>query len=266
MASAYDLVTVAYGEVGNTSGKKYWDWYFGGNYIDGYNTPYCACFISWCLMKVGVRAPYFPSAVAFDDRDDLGGRRVDKYNLKPGDLVAFDWDGDARGDHVGIVTGIFDGGVYTVEGNTSGGIVAECTRYYSNIIVGIRPYYDGTSDTGDKNIEVDGWCGPKTIRKWQDQLGTGSDGVISGQPISTDIYRDHIIAIDRNGDGSALVRKIQSIIGASVDGYWGFETSSKLQEYLINNGYSCGGYGADGYFGPESAKALQRSINDEIWK
>ena len=266
MASRYDLVQIAYAECGNTSGKRYWDWYFGGGwaYVDGNSTPYCACFVSWCLNKAGVVCPFFPSAVAFDDTDDLGGRRIDKYSLEVGDIVAFDWDGDVLGDHVGIVTGTFDGGIYTVEGNTSGGVVTERTRYYSSIICGIRPYYDGSSvDSGE--IDVDGWAGPITIRTLQTKLGTVSDGVISGQDETMDRYREHIVSFDYVGDGSALVRKIQEIVGAAVDGYWGFETSTKLQQYLIDNGYSCGGYGADGYFGPASVKALQRSINGGLW-
>ena len=266
MATPYDVVEAAYREVGTQSGKKYWDWYFGGtwSYVNGSSTPYCACFVSYILNVCGVRAPFFPSAVAFDDTDDLGGRRVSKYDLKPGDLVAFDWDGDVLGDHVGIVVGTFDGGVYTVEGNTSGGVVAECTRYYSSIICGIRPYYDDTPDTSSE-LEIDGWAGPKTIHKWQSCLGTDADGVISGQRHDEDEYREHVLSVDYHGHGSLLVKKVQGIVGASVDGYWGPQTSRKLQEYLIAHDYSCGGYGVDGYFGPASVKALQRSINGGLW-
>ena len=267
MSNAYDLIELAFGEVGNQSGKKYWDWYFGGtwDYVDGNSTPYCACFCSWLLAMSGVRSPCFPSACAFDDRDDFGGRYVDKYSLQPGDFVAFDWDDDCRGDHVGVVTGTFDGGVYTVEGNTSGGVVAECTRYYSQIICGVRPYYDNVPDTTD-DLETDGWAGPKTIRRWQECLGLGRDGVISGQTHDMDASREHIVSVDySDDDGSMLVTKVQRIIGATDDGLWGFETSRKLQEYLIEHGYSCGGYGADGYFGPASTKALQASINNGLW-
>lgn len=145
MATASDLLRVARAEVGTTSGRKYWDAYWRGSwsYVDGDTTPYCACFVSWCLAQAGVSAPYFPSAVAFDQRDDLGGRSVSRWDLQPGDLVAFDWDGDDRGDHVGIVEAAHGGGTYTcIEGNTSGGVVARRTRYASQIVCGIAPRYE----------------------------------------------------------------------------------------------------------------------------
>ena len=143
MATASDLLRVARAEVGNTSGKKYWDAYWRGSwsYVDGDTTPYCACFVSWCLKQAGVTAPHFPSAVAFDWAD-VGGRGIPPQNLEAGDLVAFDWDGDGVGDHVGIIEAAHGGGVYTtIEGNTSGGVVARRTRYASQIVCGIAPYY-----------------------------------------------------------------------------------------------------------------------------
>lgn len=145
MATASDLLRVAAAEVGTTSGRKYWDAYWRGSwsYVDGDTTPYCACFVSWCLAQAGVSAPYFPSAVAFDQRDDLGGRSVSRWDLQPGDLVAFDWDHDGSGDHVGIVEAAHGGGTYTcIEGNTSGGVVARRTRYASQIVCGIAPRYE----------------------------------------------------------------------------------------------------------------------------
>lgn len=143
MATASDLLRVARAEVGATSGKKYWDAYWRGSwsYVNGDATPYCACFVTWCLNQAGVTAPHFPSAVAFDWRD-VGGRGIAPYALSAGDLVAFDWDGDEVGDHVGIIEVAHGGGVYTtIEGNTSGGVVARRTRYASQIVCGVAPYY-----------------------------------------------------------------------------------------------------------------------------
>ena len=36
-----------------------------------------------------------------------------------GDLIFFDWEQDESRDHVGIVTAVIDGNVFTVEGNSS---------------------------------------------------------------------------------------------------------------------------------------------------
>lgn len=41
-------------------------------------------------------------------------------DIAPGDAIFFDWDGSGDADHVGIVVGVENGTVYTVEGNSSG--------------------------------------------------------------------------------------------------------------------------------------------------
>lgn len=155
MATASDLIRVARAEVGNTSGKKYWDAYWRGSwsYVNGDSTPYCACFVTWCLAQAGVTAPHFPSAVAFD-WSDVGGRGIAPYALSAGDLVAFDWDGDKVGDHVGIIEVAHGGGAYTtIEGNTSGGVVARRTRYASQIVCGVAPYYKEDEEVTEKEMQ-----------------------------------------------------------------------------------------------------------------
>ncbi len=111
-------------------------------------------------------------------------------------------------------------------------------------------------------MSVDGWAGPCTISEFQTQLGTVVDGVVSGQVY---VNRDYIWALSSvtwTGEGSMLVRAIQSRVGAEVDGYWGPDTTRHLQQYLIDSGYGCGECGADGFFGNASAMALQISLND----
>jgi len=152
MSSAKTLIKLAESQVGVTSGERYWDYYAKhyrpglGAYINGDITPYCACFCSWLLGMTDTKCPFFPSTVAFDWTDNLGGRGIGKYDLQPGDMISFDWDGDNGGDHVGVVVDVKDWGVVTVEGNTSGGIVARRNRYWSQIICGVRPYYDSEDD------------------------------------------------------------------------------------------------------------------------
>ena len=173
MATAEDLLRVARAEVGNTSGKKYWDWYWRGSWswVNGDVTPYCACFVSWCLSQAGLKAPYFPNAVAFDWAD-TGGRGVDRYNLDAGELVAFDWDGDSKGDHVGIIEVAHGGGVYTtIEGNTSGGIVARRTRYASQIVCGMIPYFEEDEMTAAEWSKLEKMLGQMEQRIYQN-VGT----------------------------------------------------------------------------------------------
>lgn len=148
MATVKDLVALIEGEVGNTSGKKYWDYYWKGSwaYVDGYTTPYCACFVTWALGTLGIRCEGYPSACAFDGRWQANGRRVEAYDLQPGDVINFDWGNDGSGDHVGFVEERLDAGYYqTIEGNASNA-VRRCWRDASVILYGIRPYYDSEDE------------------------------------------------------------------------------------------------------------------------
>lgn len=112
------------------------------------------------------------------------------------------------------------------------------------------------------------WCGPNVTILWQKACGTKADGVISGQSHAGDKYRSNVTSCKYGNGGSLLVRHVQRKVGAGVDGYWGKETSGKIQEFLIRNGFSCGSAGADHYFGSDSVKALYMSLVKKpgIWK
>lgn len=66
-------------------------------------------------------------------------------NVRKGDVIIFMWTTGSR-DHIGIsrATGK-DSELYSVEGNTSGGIVAKKTRAKKYIFSVYRPPYDGSS-------------------------------------------------------------------------------------------------------------------------
>lgn len=118
------------------------------------------------------------------------------------------------------------------------------------------------NNTGGGKLDVDGYGGYNTVLDMQHALGTYEDGVISGQWRGNRDYLWAMEAVEWGGQGSQMVRALQRLVGAGVDGIWGKETSTRLQSYLIGRGYSCGDCGADGYFGRESVKALQRCLND----
>lgn len=152
MGTCEELMALAQEQVGKTSGEEYWEWYretyapWLPHYVNGALTPYCAIFDSCMLAWTGTSCPWFPNTYAFDLTEDLGGRGVGKYDLQRGDMVTFDWGIDGLGDHVGIVVSVHDWGICTIEGNTSGGVVAEQQRLWSVIICGVRPYYDEEDD------------------------------------------------------------------------------------------------------------------------
>lgn len=272
MATPTDVLRVARAELGNTSGKKYWDAVFKGemSYVDGATTPYCACFVSWVFSKVSLPGSGLPAAYCpYICRDgEKSGRVVSKYSALPGDIVLFDWNGDGLSDHVGLVESNQGNYLQTIEGNTSGGIVARRSREFSTICHVIRPVYNFTEIRGqaiEEGLDVDGWAGPLTIAALQTALRVPDyyiDGFLSGQSVLDKEYLGNVWSCEWDGFGSYTVEMLQKQIGAEEDGLWGYNTSKYFQHYLINLGYSCGEAGVDGYFGYYSCCALQRALND----
>lgn len=105
-----DILTIAQsqiglGEVGGNNKGMYVRRYLNGR--EG--LPWCAGFVSYCVVKDGIRIPYTLRA-----RDFLKlGIKVS--NPKPGDLIVFSRQG---GGHVGIVEKITKDTITTIEGNT----------------------------------------------------------------------------------------------------------------------------------------------------
>ena len=129
-----ELVNLALSQLGNEGGEKFWRW-------AGLDTrcEWCALFVSWCGDQTGLRAsgqiPFF-SFVSdgvdfYKDKDKwIDGSEVNSSNcdklIQPGMIIFFDWEPDGKPNHVGIVTKISGGYIYTVEGN-KGDKVAEGT-------------------------------------------------------------------------------------------------------------------------------------------
>lgn len=152
MGTVSYILTLAHGQLGN-NGARYWDWYTQnvrpsqGSFVDGNSTPYCAEYVSWLLAMTGTTCEYFPNPCAFDARDIPESKRIYGKGLRPGDIVAFDWDDDQRGDHVGIVKSVQDWGCNTNEGNTGADMcVHERQRTWDVILFGIRPEYEEETD------------------------------------------------------------------------------------------------------------------------
>lgn len=284
MPSAADLLRVAEGEVGYSRwndplpGTKYGRWYAqvtGSPYFGESGVPYCAMYVSWCLATAGVQCEGFPRAVAIDPRDGFN-RLVQPTALKPGDPVGFDWDGDHKGDHVGLTIARVGSSVLidTFEGNTGGGRVLRCERNIAQVTCGVRPYFDGASspakDAG--RLDVDKVAGPNTIRYWQQQVGTKDDAVISSQLYAEDKYRRNVWAVDHDneGAGSELVWTLQKrfrkegTYKGNMDGCWGYNFSAAMQLTLREMGYYTGNIDHD--FAHHSVEALQMSLNDGRWK
>lgn len=149
MTTVSKVLEIAKNEVGYCRyddperGTKYGRWYadlVGDKAFGANGVAYCAMFASWVLAKAGVECDGMPGAYCPSIHHKQTLKAAD---LKAGDLVLFDWENDDVDDHIGIVVSNDKAAktVKTIEGNTSGGRVAERTRAYSTICGGIRPKY-----------------------------------------------------------------------------------------------------------------------------
>ena len=128
-----------------------------GNFVWEYwkNLPWgaswCVGFVLYCLYKAGLKkCIYDPYKIAspywvptLEEWLHNHAKHVKMIDAKAGDIVVFTWTGGGNNarkigvcsrDHVGFIR---KGGTsqtcYTIEGNTSGGIVAERTRNITNV-------------------------------------------------------------------------------------------------------------------------------------
>lgn len=83
-------------------------------------------------------------------------------------------------------------------------------------------------------LYVDGWMGPKTVKRLQQILGTIEDGVLSDQWSFWADQNPGLVSaewVDHPTDGSPLVRELQAMVGAPIDGIMGPETIRAMQRY-----------------------------------
>ena len=115
-----EVAAIALSQVGQVGGYPYWSWYGFSSRVE-----WCACFVSWCYAQVGLSEPRFSGCTSggmawFQSH----GQWVDRNyaDIAPGDAIFFNWSGSDTGgaDHVGIVVGVDENRVYTVEGNSGG--------------------------------------------------------------------------------------------------------------------------------------------------
>lgn len=215
----------------------------GGSIFNRYcnsSGAWCCAFVTYIfhegndspLFYGGKKVVYCPSAISWC-RANLA--MVPLYMALPSDIIYFDWQPNGIPDHIGLVRERKScDAIYTIEGNTSGGIVDYKTRPAKYILGVYRPHFPATFDAS-KKLVVDGLAGYNTIAVLQRALGVTVDGIL----------------------GKGTVRALQKRAGTTQDGHWGNGTSRAVQRML--------GVTADGLFGPNSVKALQRWCNDRVF-
>ena len=120
-----------------------------GQFSNGRIEAWCADFVSSIAREVGISEDVIPTtASVWDLYNFFKNKGALSYIPQIGSLVMFDWhDGGNPYDHIGIGEDFDDNYIYTIEGNTSGGIVSRQKRPRNNTIIGygIPSYSDGSS-------------------------------------------------------------------------------------------------------------------------
>ncbi|MBC7645020.1 MAG: DUF2272 domain-containing protein [Thermoleophilia bacterium] len=86
--------------------------------------PWCADFTSWVMKQAGVpigkdgKGDDYTPTIQTQAKAD-GRWKPNSFTPKPGDMLEFDWEGDGKVDHIGIVEKVEGGKIFTIEGNSS---------------------------------------------------------------------------------------------------------------------------------------------------
>ena len=183
-------------------------------YFNGKKMTYCPTSMSWCSKNLACVPPYL---------------------ALPMDIIYFNWEPNGVPNHIGFVRERKNcDEIYTIEGNTSGGIVAQKTRTTKYVCGIYRPHFKGKFDA-NKPLVVDGQLGYNTIAIMQRWLKVEVDGIL----------------------GLTTLKTLQRKLGVTADGIWGKGTSRAIQKLI--------GTKADGYFGENSVKALQTYLNKVVF-
>ena len=184
MATAQQFINKAASHIGiSGTDNKFNTWYWGFRCYDANSYPWCATFMSYVANEIGLKFRKSASAAAFANQFP----RVNDADVKPGDIVVYNWDGRndiGWCDHVGVVEWFNHSSQLfgTIEGNTgnsAGGTVMRQTRNNNSsyFTAFFRPPYDGSSSS--KPVQS------TTVapRKWDNGSGVKKPKSDNGQPV-----------------------------------------------------------------------------------
>ncbi|MBR0307569.1 MAG: CHAP domain-containing protein [Mogibacterium sp.] len=125
------VIRIAREQVGILTGKTYWVWYFKTKFIDTDRTPWCGAFVAWVYNKAGLydkvlvatkfgNLGYVPTYSKYANKY---GKWVKTKKAKAGDIIVF-----GSNQHVGLVEGVADGCIVTIEGNAGPTAIIGCGK------------------------------------------------------------------------------------------------------------------------------------------
>lgn len=128
------------------------------------NGPWCACFASSIVMMAGATCAGLPGIYcpSMCDAAKRAGATVAISQAKPGDIVYFNWDGNANADHVGICESVdaTTRTITTIDGNVSNRVGVRIRKWYEVMSV-VRPKYaaetPAKADTPATTAAKKGW-------------------------------------------------------------------------------------------------------------
>lgn len=135
-----NMVQIALSQVGNIGGQPYWSWYGFSSRVE-----WCAVFVSWVANQAGyIESEIIPKfSVCETGANWFKGKgkwKSSGYIPKPGDLIFFDWEGDGKINHIGIVEKTENKIVYTIEGNVNNMVLRNSYNLDFANIVGYGTY------------------------------------------------------------------------------------------------------------------------------
>ena len=121
------------------------------------------------------------------------------------------------------------------------------------------------TDGQHQKVSEDGYWGIDTTKATQEYLGTYVDGIVSRQYRFNKKYMPNATGgwqwVIFTGQGSAMVKALQTLIGASADGVMGKQTIMALQSFLAARGFYNGSI--DGVMGYNTVLGWQRFLNSK---
>lgn len=191
------------------------------------NAAWCACFVTWCLRSAGVPTSVFGNtaqcsvALSWAKSKKIWYSRLTGHHPQAGELILFDWDGDKKPDHIGIVSQSGATSLKTIEGNTKGAATVDGVweKQYSATSKYIFGYIDLQYSDETDSIDLACVSAVQSYLVKSFQMSIAVDGIWGPK------------------SKAAMVKSIQTVLneenGAKliVDGAWGPKTSAAFGEY-----------------------------------
>lgn len=214
---------------------------------------WCCVFASAIVCGwAGAKLEGLPSTWCPDARvaATSAGRQVDLSEARAGDVAYFEFTGNDRADHVGIVESYHNGVLTTIDGNVSNrvGRRSRSRANWRKVWV-VRPTYAAEAKQAAAKLLVDGIFGTVTCSALQRRLAAlgyykaAVDGVFG--PLTKRAYQ--------------MFLRDKGYYGGIIDGIFGVMSVKAEQRWLASVG--CYPGAIDGARGPLTKKGLQMALN-----